>query len=138
VNQSGRKRMITPNAICHVEIPAPELQKSKAFYERVFGWRMHDLPGQSYALFAEPTIPLAFPETQPPVSGGLDADRSPVAQDAGVLLYISCHDIDGKLAAIEAAGGQTATGKTRISEEYGFYARFLDPCGNPLGLWSAE
>jgi len=37
---------------------------------------------------------------------------------------------------IIAAGGEIVQEKTKISDEYGFYSKFKDSCGNILGLWT--
>jgi len=109
-------------SICHVEVPAPDLAKAKAFYEGVFGWETQPM-GETYLLFS------AGPD-----GGGLDAD-APVG-DGGAVLVLAVPDIDEKLAEIEAAGGSALSGKTEIGGGHGFYAYFRDPNGNKMGVWS--
>ena len=67
----------------------------------------------------------------------IDPDRKPRV-DSPPLNHIGLwvDDIDAALAKIVRAGGKTLAGKTKISDEFGYYALFLDNVGNRLGLWS--
>lgn len=109
------------HGICHIEIPATDPQKSKEFYSKVFGWQCEDSGG--YVMWRAEGI-----------SGGFTTESAPAK--GGVVLYIEVEDIDTKLADIEKAGCTTVKAKTKISDEFGFYALFTDPCANTLGLWS--
>ena len=109
----------------HTEIPTTDMQKSKEFYSKIFGWKMsEDMP--DYVLF----------KTGDNQGGGFTKETKP-SQD-GVVLYIEVEDIQKKLAEIEAAGGKKLKDKTEISPEYGYYALFTDPCGNIMALWSKK
>ena len=52
------------------------------------------------------------------------------------MLVLAVEDIDAKLAQISAAGGETLSPKTKISDDHGSCAYFRDPCGNKMGIWS--
>jgi predicted enzyme related to lactoylglutathione lyase len=111
------------HGFCHIEIPTTDALKSKDFYSKVFGWRMNEsMP--DYLMFSTPDDE----------GGGFTTSSKP-AKD-GVVLYIAVEDIEKKLSEIEAAGGTMVKGKAGISEEFGCYALFTDPCGNIMGLWS--
>ena len=113
------------NGLGHTEIPSTDLQKSKDFYSKIFGWKMsEDMPG--YVLF----------KTGDDQGGGFTKESKP-AQD-GVILYIEVEDIPTKLSEIENAGGKKVKDKTQISPEYGYYALFTDPCGTIMALWSKQ
>ena len=113
---------IAKGSICHVEVPAPDIDAMQAFYGRVFGWQFSPmLPG--YVVFRAGDG-----------GGGMDA-AMPVA-DGGAVLVLAVEDIDASLAEIAAAGGTPLTPKTAISPDHGFYAYFRDPCGNKMGVWS--
>lgn len=113
------------HGICHIEIPSTDLNKSKGFYGKVFGWKFEESPN-GYVLFKPPEG----------TGGGFVQDRKPSTE--GVALYIEVDDIESKLSEIEEAGGKKITPKTKISDEYGYFAIFLDPAGNSLGLWSKK
>lgn len=111
--------------IGHIEIPSTDLIESREFYSSVFNWKIEET-GQDYLTFKTP-------DDQ---NGGFDKSQKP--SHNGVLLYIEVGDIEGKLKEIELAGGKRLQEKTKISDEYGFYALFEDPSGNKLGIWAEE
>lgn len=113
------------HGICHIEIPTTDPQKSKEFYSKIFDWKMNQEMGE-YITFSTPDND----------GGGFTTDSKPVKD--GVVLYIKVEDINKKLEEIKGAGGQVVKEKTGISEEYGYYALFTDPCGNIMGLWSKQ
>lgn len=113
------------HGFCHIEIPTTDANKSKEFYNKLFGWKM-DESMPDYVMFS----------TGDNQGGGLTPQSKPT-QD-GVILYIEVEDIPKKLGEIEAAGGKKVKDKTGISPEFGFYGLFTDPCGNIMGLWSKK
>lgn len=111
------------HGFCHIEIPTTDAQMSKEFYGKMFGWTFEEMPG-GYVMFKPPDG----------LSGGFTTERAPSTE--GISLYIEVADIEKKLEEIEAAGGKISSLKKKISDEFGYYAVFLDPLGNALGLWS--
>ncbi len=114
------------SAICYVEIPARDLDKTKVFYQDVFHWEVK--PGtfneESYSLFRSGNDEMV---------GGFDT-RLPVS-DGGALLYIHVEDIDKTLDKIVNSGGSIIKEKFPIDYDHGNSAIFKDPNGNHLGLW---
>ncbi len=111
-------------SICHIEIPTPDAAKTRAFYEDVFKWRtgaMNEMPGNA----------LFFPPDG--IGGGFTRGKASIE---GPLVHIEVDDIDATLAKIVKLGGGTITSKTKISDEYGYYAVARDNTGNRIGLWS--
>jgi predicted enzyme related to lactoylglutathione lyase len=113
--------------IVHIDIPAPDLDKAAEFYSKVFGWKVEMEPEMDYATWSPP---------EEGVGGGFS--KSPKPSTDGALLHIGVDDIEAKLREIEAAGGKIVTPKTKISDEYGYFAEFTDVFGNKLALWSKE
>ena len=112
--------------ICHIELATNDLEKTKAFYEELFNWTVSVIPGlENYAMFSAPEG----------VGGGINAVEEP-AGEAGPILHIAVDDIEEALTRIEKAGGRVLASKTKISDEFGYYALFLDNVGNRLGVWS--
>ena len=110
------------NTFCHIEIPAPDLEKAKVFYEKLFLWKINIFPDNSYAFFDDGLV-----------GGGFDP-LLPISRD-GINLVIAVEDINTKLKEIISDGGKIVKEKTLISEEHGYYASFLDPNGNRLSIW---
>lgn len=113
--------------IVHIEIPAPDLEKAGEFYTKVFGWKVQMMPEMNYALWSPP---------DEGVGGGFSKEYA--VNTEGILIHIGVDDIEAKLAEIEAAGGKTITPKTKISDEFGYFAEFSDISGNKIGLWSEK
>jgi predicted enzyme related to lactoylglutathione lyase len=115
--------------ICHIEIPTTDLEASRRFYSEVFGWTVEDAPGMTgYALFRTPSG----------LGGGLNAAPGADAPTrSGPILHIEVQSIDSALADVGRHGGTTLVPKTKISDEFGSFALFIDNVGNRLGLWSA-
>lgn len=109
-------------AICHLEVPAPDMEQAQAFYTKVFGWEFTPMDPE-YALFSAGAVGGGFDKTAPVGAGGC-------------VLVMAVDDIDAKLAEIKEAGGEELTGKTEISGGHGFCAYFRDPNGNKMGVWS--
>ena len=119
---------MSQGGITHIELHTKNLVASRRFYEEIFAWRFESIPGwETYAMFTTP-------DGQ---GGGFDAGpRADAPSDKGPILHIEVDDIDATLARIERMGGRALVQKTRISDEFGFFALFLDNVGNRLGLWS--
>ena len=117
-------------AICHIEFPTSDAEKTKAFYETVFGWTFTTAPGfDTYPMFRDPSG----------VGGAFNADpKGGAPSQTGPIVHIEVEQIDATLKKIDEAGGKTLAPKTKISEEFGSFAVFLDNVGNRLGLWSQE
>jgi len=113
--------------ICHLEIPAPDLAKAKAFYTEVFGWETSEPPGMEghYLMFKD----------HQGIGGGFDPSIEPTDQGANIVLWVE--DIEATLKRINDAGGATITEKSAIPG-HGFFANFRDPNGNRLGIYSSQ
>jgi len=110
--------------ICHIIIPSKNYQKSKVFFERVFGWKIEKQPE---------TTSL---DILPPSGKGVSAELN--SKEAIVVPSIHTPNIEAKLKLIEKFGGKKLKGKTPIGKnaEHGFFALFLDPNGNKMCLYS--
>ncbi len=109
--------------ICYIEIPARDIDVSAAFYTASFGWKVR-VRGDGQR---------AFDDTTGQVSGAWVVNRPP-SREPGMLPYIMVDDVDATVRKLTAAGGRLVTPKTAISPT-DFFATFLDPAGNLLGLY---
>lgn len=121
------------NAIDWFEIPAANLERACGFYEQVFGFQLRTLS------LANGLQMATFPIDPAQGVGGAIVHHpqfySP--SQSGVLVYLNADpDLSLALSRIEKAGGQVLVQKTRISEEHGFMAVFVDCEGNRLALHS--
>ncbi len=107
--------------IVHIEIPAPDIGKAKAFYGKVFNWTFSPMD-ERYEFWDSGRMQGAF-----------DADAKPHTH--GTVLVLACKDVDEKLKEVEEAGGKIVQATTAIGGDHGWYAYFEDPNGNRLGVW---
>lgn len=100
----------------YVELPSGELQKSKTFYERAFGWKLTDFgPGYAATTTGDTDIGL---------HGDLaEASKAP-------LPVIEVVDLEATLAAVEAAGGKIV--RPIFAFPGGRRFHFVDPSGNEI------
>jgi predicted enzyme related to lactoylglutathione lyase len=53
-----------------------------------------------------------------------------------VKIYMRVDDLDAYLSRAEELGGQRLVPPTDLPGDFGRFAVFADPDGNPVGLWS--
>ncbi|WP_396658780.1 VOC family protein [Microbacterium sp.] len=109
--------------ITHIDIPVSDLTKGAAFYSRLFGWQIAEVPGyEGYPMWQAPNK----------ISGGGLAPRS--ADFTQPRSYVEVDSIDDTVAEAVAAGGAVAMEKAPISET-SWWAVITDPDGNAIGLY---
>lgn len=116
------------NHICHLEIPVPDFESAKDFYEDAFGWKIEINPQMDYAMFTT---------EKEPGGGFIKTDR---IVSGGITPYIYVDSIEETLKRIEEKGGSTVQSKTPIGKEaeMGYFALFKDPFGNVIGLYKEK
>ena len=109
---------------CHIVIPAPDLEKAKAFYQQVFGWKVQaNVPGPKYWFFESGNVGGAFNGNKKPAVGS-------------VVLVLRVEDIDAAISKIRENGGRVTQEPSAIGEaDPGRDAYFLDPNGNEMGVY---
>jgi predicted enzyme related to lactoylglutathione lyase len=118
------------HSFVHVEVNTRDIERSRRFYETVFGWDIQhwNSPDSDvrYAMF----------ETERGPGGGGIAQ---VGSDGpiGVTVYLNSDNLQESLSKIEAAGGRTVMPPAEVPGE-GSFALFADPDGNTLGLWKSK
>lgn len=122
------------NIVGWFEIPVSDMERAIKFYETVIGVKLdrNQMGPLDMAWF-------------PWVDGGYGSGGALVYHEEyykpstdGVVVYLSAlsGDLANELAKVEAAGGKVLQEKTKISDEHGFMALFLDSEGNRLALHS--
>lgn len=110
------------NQIDYVEFRAADLELTRNFYSRVFGWRFEDY-GPDYISFQDGRIAGGF--ARGPVSGG-----------AGPLVVIYVDDLRATHKLVTENGGTIA--KEIFSFPGGSRFHFKDPSGNELAAWRED
>ncbi|MCK5585474.1 VOC family protein [Candidatus Bipolaricaulota bacterium] len=105
-----------------IVIPAPDLQTAETFYREVFGFTITPY-SETYLVFKAGNI-----------SGALDQELNPSVDGLSFSLTVS--DIDGTLRLIREFGGDVVRERYELRPGAGFCAKFKDPNGNVLELYS--
>lgn len=107
----------------YVELAAADLSRTKAFFEKAFGWSFVDY-GPGYTAFSGQGLDGGF----------FQADlRSSTANGAALLVFYSS-DLAGTLAKVTSAGGTIV--KPIFSFPGGRRFHFTEPSGNEFAVWS--
>lgn len=119
------------HTVVHFEIPATDVEKIKAFYEKVFNWTITQAGGPiEYWLIQ--TVPVDSKGTplRNGVNGGMYRRTVP---DSKPLNYIQVEDITVYLDKIVKLGGKVTQPKQEVPG-VGWVAAAEDPEGNAFAL----
>ncbi len=120
------------NAINWFEIPVTNMDRAKKFYEQV-------LQAELYVQEILGTQMAFLPGTQNDVSGALCQGEDYKPSMNGSLIYLNGgENLAEPLARIEPAGGKVIVPKTKISDENGYFAMFVDSEGNKMAFHSLK
>ena len=122
----------TSGSVTHFEIPADNLKRAQAFYNKAFGWQLNQFPGTEYFLAGTtPSDKNGQPTTPGAINGGLGKRQGPLKS---VTVTIRVADIEKALETVKKLGGKVVAKKTEVPD-MGFTAYFKDSEGNTVGLW---
>lgn len=106
--------------ICHLALPAVDVETAAAFYESVFSWRLHR-SGDT----------ITFDDSVDEVSGHFDPRLAPATP--GLIVYLMVDDLHDALVRLIEAGATIVESPGVDPGE--LTARFRDPGGNVLGIY---
>ena len=120
------------NLCAMAEISVEDFDRAREFYENILGIEITEMN------ILDTQIGMF------PMEGYLNwgciskCDQHRPSKD-GTLIYLDADgDIDGMLGKIKSAGGEILTPKTKLSDEFGFIAVFVDTEGNRIALHALE
>ncbi|MBV9998302.1 MAG: VOC family protein [Verrucomicrobia bacterium] len=113
-------------SIVWFEIPADDVERAKAFYGALFGWKIEKLPGQMEYWHIDTGGSEGSPD------GGLM--RRPHPQMMGITNYISVESVEKSAAKVEELGGKVFVPKTAVPQ-MGYFVICQDPEHNTFALW---
>ena len=111
--------------LAHAEIPATDLDKSKDFYAKMFGWEFKPF-GNGYLLF----------NTHKGFTIGLRKVNK-IAKGDSTIFHVRVNSVEESLEKAKEFGGKESRGKT-IIPIMGAYALIQDPDGNTIGLYQGN
>ncbi len=78
-----------------------------------------------------------FPHAGEAISGCVIQGEGYTPSALGSVVYLNgTRDLSEPLARVEKSGGKVVVPKTKISDDVGYFAQFLDTEGNRVGLYS--
>jgi predicted enzyme related to lactoylglutathione lyase len=124
--QSQEKLMANP--FVHIELNTTDINQAKAFYGKLFDWKLEDVPmGEgSYTMI----------NVGEGTGGGMTKQMTPGAPSAW-LSYVNVDDIEAATKKAKSLGAKVVQDVTEVMEA-GWLSIIVDPTGAPLGLWKAK
>lgn len=109
--------------IDYVEFPARNLEDTKAFFKKVFGWSFTDY-GPEYSDSPGGGI----------MTGFFKSDQAAETRNGSALVTFYSKDLEQTLAKVQAAGGKII--KPIFPFPGGRRFQFTEPSGNEFAVWS--
>ena len=119
------KKSKTAASLVWFEIPTENLERARAFYGSLFGWKINPFPGMKDYWHIDTGGGDASPD------GALMARMCP---EHPVTNYISVESVTRAMAKVEKLGGKLHKGKTAVPQ-MGYFAICQDTENNTFGLW---
>ena len=119
--------------VVHFEIPYEDGDRARAFYIRVFGWELNEMPEMDYTLVTSGPSSDEGPTEPGFINGGMMQRGQPFTAPTVV---IDVESIDDALKSIVGAGGAMISERQPVGG-LGFAAYFTDTEGNVIGLWES-
>ena len=111
--------------IDYVEFPAREIEQTKTFFTRVFGWSFTDY-GPEYTAFSHQGLDGGF----------FVSDQACTTANGSALIVFYSKTLEHTLEKIERAGGHIT--KPIFAFPGGRRFHFSDPSGNEYAVWSDQ
>jgi predicted enzyme related to lactoylglutathione lyase len=118
------------NPFVHVELNSTDVAKSKAFYGKLFDWKLEDIPndaaGGTYTMIG----------VGDGTGGGMMKSPMPGAPSMW-LAYVLVDDIEAATKKAKSLGAKVMKDVTEVMD-MGWLSIIVDPTGAMLGLWKAK
>ena len=112
-----------PCPVVHFEINGKSNKKAKAFYAKLFNWKIQLIPQMGYGMVD------ADGEKKSQINGGMAENTK-----AFVTFYVMVPDLDATLKQAKKLGSKVMMGRQDMEEMGIAIALFRAPDGNPVGL----
>ena len=119
-----------PNPFIHAELATTNVPKAKAFYSKLFDWKLSDVPMEgdigTYTMI----------EVGKGTGGGIMKQLCPGAPSAW-MPYVLVKDIDAATKKAKKLRAKIMKDVTEV-EDMGWLSIIVDPTGAVLGLWEPK
>lgn len=117
------------NPFVHVELNTTDLKKAKAFYTKLFDWKLEDTP-------VEADFDYTIIKVGDGTGGGMMKQLIPGASSAW-LAYVLVDDISAATKKAQSLGAKVMKDVTEV-KGMGWLSILVDPTGAMLGLWQTK
>ena len=122
--------------LVHFEIPSDDIDRSKKFYNELFGWTIEKLPEESLPEGIEYFIISTVDDKgNKALSGGMMKRQNP--QQQGITNYIDVKSVDEYSTKVEQLGGKVMIPKKPVPG-MGYFAICSDTENNSFGIWETD
>lgn len=116
------------NPFCHVELNSNDLSKAKSFYQKLFDWKLEDMP------MGEMTYTMIG--VGEGTGGGMMKNPMPQAPSHW-LAYVLVDDVRAATQKAKELGAGVCKDVTPVAD-FGWFSIIVDPSGAALGLWQQK
>ena len=110
------------------EIPADDLQRARAFYSALFGWKIEKFPGDMEYWHIDTG------GSDDKLDGGMMKRQNP---QQGITNYISVSSVDQYTAKVKELGGKVCVPKMPVPK-MGYFAVCQDTENNTFAIWECD
>jgi predicted enzyme related to lactoylglutathione lyase len=123
--------------IVHFEIPSDDTERSKKFYNELFGWKIEKWPGSEDTSEGMEywMVTTVDDKGNTALNGGMTKRQSP--QQQGITNYFDVKSIQEYSARVEQLGGKVMSPKTPVPG-MGYFAVCKDTENNGFGIFEAD
>jgi uncharacterized protein len=114
------------NPVVHWELMSKDPAKVSSFYEKVFAWKIKDMPEMNYR--------LVDTGGEGGINGGILKPEHEGPWPGNMTLYIDVDDLASYREKVVGAGGKILIEEQEVPG-MGAFSLFADPEGRMMGLW---
>ncbi len=118
------------NPFVHIELNTPDPEKTKAFYSKLFQWKLEDVPNP-----ATPDGTYTIVNVGTGTGGGIM--KQVPGGPSGWLAYVEVDDIHAATKRAQSLGAEVMKDVTEVMG-MGSFSFIRDPAGAVLGLWQSK
>ena len=118
--------------IVYFQIPSDDIERSKKFYNQLFGWKIDKSPDANTPTEMENwTVTTTDDKGNNALAGGMSKRQTPQQQ---ITNFIDVKSVDEYSSKAERLGGKVVVPKTAVPG-MGYYAVCLDTENNSFGIF---
>ena len=121
--------------IVHFEIPSDDIERSKKFYNELFGWKIDKWPGSEHAADDYWMITTTDDKGNEALRGGMMKRQMP--QQQGITNYFDVKSVQEYSAKVEKLGGKVIAPKMPVPG-MGYFAVCTDTENNGFGIFEVD